>query len=153
MRSCCILLGLMILSGATLFPIHNPAVPEGKGCEGSTVDLLGPGVAKKYRAFLADLKTAVRNGNKTKIASMISYPLPLIHGSRKTRVREKAAFLSSYKTIFTPYVRQMIAQQSEKCLFGNDRGTMVGNGEVWFTELKDGSVKIITVNTTAPHQR
>jgi hypothetical protein len=153
MKSCCILLGLVIFSGATPFPIHARAVPQSKGCEGSTVDLLGPGLAKKYRAFLADLKTAVRNGNETAIASMISYPLLFIHGSRKTHIREKAAFLSSYKTIFTQYVRQMIAQQSEKCLFGNDQGAMVGNGQVWFTELKDGSVEIITVNTTAPANR
>lgn len=144
-----VIFGFLISLTFTLFPVVARPASQGNGCQGSTVDILGPGVAKKYRAFLSDLKVAVGNGEKTKVASMISYPLLFIHGGRKTHVRDKAAFLNGYNTIFTAHVRQTIAQQSEKCLFGNDTGAMVGTGEVWFTELTNGSVKIITVNSTA----
>jgi hypothetical protein len=125
---------------------------DSQACPGSTVDSQGADVARRARALLAELQTAVNEGDKTKGASTISYPLMVIHGSRKASIKTKAEFLSKYDTIFDQNIRRAIAQQSAKCLFGNYQGNMIGNGEVWFSEQQHGAMKIITVNPTAGAQ-
>ena len=123
--------------------------PDSETCKGSTVDLQGADFAQKSRAFLSELQNAVKAEDKAKIAAMISYPLLVIRGDRKTHVKTKAEFLNQYAVIFDAHVRQAIAQQSSNCLFGNYQGAMIGNGEVWFREQPNGTMKIVTVNSTA----
>ncbi len=148
MRKTCCLAGLLLVAAALLSgQALSPA--DSQGCQGSTVDTQGADFAHKSRAFLAELQTAVHDGNKNKIASMISYPLMVIHGSRKMRIKTQTQFLAQYDTIFDPHIQKAIAQQTAKCLFGNYQGAMVGNGEVWFSPQPDGTMKIITVNPTA----
>lgn len=132
--------------------LHGQTAPAKQACQGSTVDLQGEEVAQKSRAFLAELQAAVSDGDKTKVAGMISYPLLLIHGSTKTHIRTEAQFLSRYDSIFDAHVRQAIAQQLAKCLFGNYQGTMIGDGEVWYREQESGAMKIVTVNRSAGSQ-
>ncbi len=139
----------LLLSLAVALPASAQSSSDTQACQGSTVDLQGADVAKKSRAFLADLQSAVKSGNRNKVATMVSYPLLVIHGGRKTRIKTKAAFLSSYDTIFDEHVRKAVAQQTSKCLFGNYQGAMIGNGEVWFSEQANGTMKIISVNTGA----
>lgn len=117
-------------------------------CESSTVDTQGPKTAKTARAFLAELQQAVRANDRKKIADMISYPLNFIHEGKRTRIRNKQTLLTRYDSIFTEHIRKAILQQSAHCMFGNYQGEMIGNGEIWFNEMDDGSVKIITVNTS-----
>lgn len=148
-RSREVLLALLIL---LFFPSPGSQAQtsaESQQCQNSTVDLLGEEVAEKSRAFLARLQSALSNNDKTKVASMVSYPLLVIHGSRKTRVGTKSQFLEHYDRIFDAHVRESIAKQSAKCLFGNYQGTMIGDGEVWFREQANGKMKLVTVNPTA----
>lgn len=151
MRKTCCLAGLLFVAGS-LFPVQAQNASDPQACPGSTIDNQGADVAKMSRAFLAELQTAVHDGDKTKVASVISYPLMVIHGSRRTRIKTKTEFLAKYDTIFDANVQKAIAQQSAKCLFGNYQGAMIGNGEVWFSQQQDGSMKIITVNSTASSQ-
>jgi hypothetical protein len=143
------LAGALLLALAISLPASAQSSPDAQSCQGSTVDLQGADVAKKSRAFLAGLQQAVSSGNKIKVAAMVSYPLLVIRGSRKTYIKTKAAFLSSYGTIFDEHVRKAVAQQTSKCLFGNYQGAMIGNGEVWFSEQANGTMKIISVNPNA----
>jgi hypothetical protein len=129
--------------------LRAQTTPAKQDCQGSTVDLQGEETARKSRAFLAELQAAVSTGDKTKVAGMISYPLLVIHSSSKARVRTETQFLSQYDSIFDAHVRQAIAQQTAKCLFGNYQGTMIGDGEVWYREQASGAMKIVTVNTSA----
>lgn len=137
------LVGALLLSTCAPMLCAQTA-PAKQGCAGSTVDDLGnEDIARKSRAFLAELQAAVSKGDKAKAAAMISYPLLVTHDSAKTRIRTKAQFLTQYDSIFDAHVRQAIVQQSAKCLFGNWQGTMIGDGEVWYQD------KIVTVNVTA----
>jgi len=131
-----------------VLPMRAQTTPDSQACKGSTVDLQGADFAQKSRAFLSDLQDAVKSEDKAKVAAMISYPLLVIHGDRKTRVKTKVEFLNQYETIFDAHVRQAIAQQSAKCLFGNYQGAMIGDGEVWFRERPNGTMKIVTVNSS-----
>jgi len=142
--------GLLFLCASVA--LRAQTTPAKQDCPGSTVDLQGEEVARKSRTFLAELQAAVGKGEKAKVAGMISYPLLVIHSSSKARVRTETQFLSQYDSIFDAHVRQAIAQQSEKCLFGNYQGTMIGDGEVWYREQASGAMKIVTVNTSAGSQ-
>jgi uncharacterized membrane protein YeiB len=126
---------------------------DSKPCEGGTVANQGLESAQKLRSFLTTLQTAVASADKTKVASMISYPLLVIHGASRTKIKSKAELITKYDTIFDERIRQVIAQQSARCLFGNYQGVMIGNGEVWFTEQPDGPMKIMTINPTAGAQQ
>jgi hypothetical protein len=134
---------------AFLQPLYAQSAADEK-CQGSTVDDLGDArTAKVSRAFLAELQAAVKANDKDKIAGMISYPLNFIHDGKRARIREKQTFLARYDDIFSDRIRTAILQQSSHCLFGNANGEMIGRGEVWFSEMQDGTVKIITVNGSA----
>lgn len=141
------LIALVLLTAAR--GVAAQSIPVPPGCPGSTVDLQGADVAQTSRAFLSELQAAVKRDQREKIASMISYPLLVLHGTHRTHIRTKAQFLGHYDAIFTPHVRQAIARQSARCLFGNDQGAMIGNGEVWFSRQATGTMKIITVNPGA----
>ena len=141
-----VVLAVMLCGFVSLQPLR--AQPE-QPCEGSTVDIQGPKTAKAARAFLAQLQAAVQANDKDKIAGMISYPLNVIHAGKRARIHDKQTFLARYDNIFDEHIRQTILKQSARCLFGNANGEMIGNGEVWFSEMGDGSVKIITVNPSA----
>jgi hypothetical protein len=139
----CLVCGLWLLQ-----PLHAQSTVDEK-CEGSTVDIQGPKTAAAARAFLADLQAAVKANDKDKIAGMISYPMNFIHDGKRTRIRDKETFLARYDSIFDEHVRAAILKQSFHCLFGNANGEMIGRGEVWFSEMGDGTVKVITVNPSA----
>jgi hypothetical protein len=130
--------GMLFLSSGSSLAAQN--------CESSTVDTQGADIAKASRAFLAQLQDAVRANDKQKIADMISYPLNVNYGTKRTRVRTKSAFLAQYDSIFTTQIRKDVLSQSAQCLFGNDNGTMVGNGDLWFSGIDNGPVKIYAVN-------
>jgi hypothetical protein len=151
MRKTCCLVAVLLLA-ASLLPTQAQNSGDSQACQGSTIDNQGADVAKMSRAFLAKLQAAVHDGNKTKVASMVSYPLMVIQGSRRTRIKTKSEFLARYDTLFDAHVQSAIAKQSANCLFGNYQGAMIGNGEVWFSQQQEGSMKIITVNPTASSQ-
>jgi hypothetical protein len=129
----------------------SPQVRNGsQACGGnSTVDAMGASTAKLSRDFLAQLQSAVKANDKRQIAGMISYPLLVIRSGKQTRIQQRKTFVANYDQIFTAPIREAILHQSAQCLFGNDRGAMVGRGEVWFTEQQGSGMKIITVNESA----
>ncbi len=78
---------------------------------------------------------------------MIAYPLRLSVGNETHRVRNRTEFLAKYSKIFTPHVKQVINDQTPRCLFGNWQGAMVGQGELWFQQQSDGAFKLITIQS------
>jgi len=120
------------------------------GCPGDTVDRLGSEIAKRSRAFLTELKSAVEASNKTKVASMIRFPLRVATPKKQIEIKNREEFLYNYDHIFTPAVKAKIADEaSSRCLFANWQGFMVGDGEVWFREVRPGTFRLVTVNVEA----
>ncbi len=105
-----------------------------------------PELAPKARRFLATLQALVKADDRQQIAGMIRYPLNVYSAKRHRRISNPGAFVSGYPVLFSPAVKKAIEQQSPECLFGNWQGVMIGNGEVWFEEGPDGTIKIKTLN-------
>jgi hypothetical protein len=115
-------------------------------CHGSTVADFSPSLEPKARAFLSALVASVKAGDKAKIAAMVRYPLAVKTDKGQWAVRSSFEFVNTYDQLLTPVIKRAIEKQVPECLFANWQGVMIGDGEVWFEEQQDGSMKIKTVN-------
>src|SRR6185312_10492532 len=125
----CLILGI----GHRAFGYQNSQLST--ECDGDTVDRMGSDLARESREFLKQLKTAALSNRKTKVAGMVHYPLKVFVDNSMHQIRSPAEFVSDYERIVTPHVKKALLDQSVKCLFGNTDGFMVGDGEIWFTEV------------------
>jgi hypothetical protein len=144
-------LPLLFLFALPLASVPALAQADTAPCKSSTVDqVLPPKDAAAARAFLAQLQTALAANDKASIAAMVSFPMTQIHNGKPVRIANVGTLLKDFDRIFTPNVRAAVAHQTPRCLFGNDLGVVVNNGEVWFTQHSTGGdFKIITVNADA----
>ena len=98
--------------------------------------------------FLARLKQAVAADDRAAIAGMVNYPLRVNSAAgRPTFYRNAAALSTNYARVFTPDIKEAVAATQTDNLFARDLGVMIGDGEIWMSEIR-GSIKIITVNHT-----
>jgi hypothetical protein len=119
---------------------------EAKECANGTVDVFGDKAASEARAFLEELKSAVKATDKQKVSLMVHYPLNVHEGSSLRVVRNPDEFIRWYGRIITTQVKEALAAQTARCLFGNWQGAMIGHGELWFRQQSDSRFKIVTVN-------
>lgn len=97
--------------------------------------------------FLEDLKQAVANDDRKKVASMIRYPFATYDLGEK--VKDYPApedVIADYDQLFKPQVKEAVANATMDNLFANQQGGMIGQGQIWFTP-HDGKIKINAVQT------
>jgi hypothetical protein len=117
-------------------------------CQSSTVDeTYGPDFARAAKVLLVSLKAAVVENNKAEIASLMSYPVRVNRGNSVRKIRSRDQLVRNFDLVFTSEVKQEVMRQSANCLFANGQGVMIGNGQVWFTQV-NGKMKIIALNIT-----
>ncbi len=95
--------------------------------------------------LLNDLKAALIQDDKNKIADLISYPLRVndANSKRHVIVKSKTEFLQKYDTLFsTPNKKRLLGSNN---IFCNFQGAMLGGGAVWF-KTKENSAKIYVIN-------
>ena len=98
--------------------------------------------------FLARLKQALAAGDRAAVAAMVNYPLHVYAPGRDPTIYYDATTLrAGFARIFTPEVTAAIAAATPGSLFVRDQGLMIGNGQVWMSEVH-GAMRIITVNHT-----
>jgi hypothetical protein len=115
-------------------------------CGHSTVADFSPSLEPKANAFLTSLKAAVKAQDKHKVAGMAQYPLLVNMFKGHKQIKTAAQFIAEYDRLFTPSMRKAIEEQTPACLFANWQGVMIGDGEVWFEEQSNGSMKLKTLN-------
>jgi len=113
--------------------------------------------------FFERLQEAVKSGQPSQVAPLISYPLRTTIAGKRTLVRSQQQFLSNYKQIVTPAVRCAILASQGTDVWGNGNGFMIADGTVWWDAIiptpPAGSgppdttpgkypFKVITVNNT-----
>ncbi len=80
---------------------------------------------------------------------MVQYPPAVYDGNRRSSIKSAVVFRMKYQQIMTPVVTKAVLTQSPTCLFGNVNGAMIGHGEIWFDETKDGAFKIKSIRIDA----
>ena len=120
-------------------------------CPNSTVqDAWGPQIAAQAKSFLVALQKVVESNDSAKFARLVHYPVRIIDGARVSKIANRSNLIRKYPSLMTANVREAILKQSQECLFGNDQGVMIGNGQIWFQPEPSGKMKIITINLTSP---
>jgi hypothetical protein len=135
-----------VVLAAILISAAPPQVATKVDCGHSTVADFSPSLEPKANAFLASLKAAVKAQDKRKVAGMARYPLLVNLSKSHKQIRTAAQLIAGYDRLFTSSIREAIEEQTSACLFANWQGVMIGNGEVWFDEQPNGSMKIKTLN-------
>lgn len=138
----------LLLIGFAGLHAQGPVVPP---CKGSTVDTYDATVAASSRAFVVELQKLVRAGDKREIATLVGYPIrankPVDGRLSHTMIRNKAQFVAAYDSLFNKHVKEAILNpDAVQCLFANDQGFMIGDGQVWFEQTASKSFRISTLN-------
>jgi hypothetical protein len=92
-------------------------------------------------AFFQKLQAAVSAGDKTALASMVSYPMRAAQNGKRIQIRTRQQFLQVYPQLFNPAVICAIKSAGASDVWGNDQGFMVGRGVIWWDAVIPSSVK------------
>ena len=83
-------------------------------------------------AFFKSFQLAFKNNDRQSIASMVHYPLRTSKLEKPILIRNKQQLLTQFDQIFDAGVRCEILKASEKDVWGNWKGFMIGQGAIWF---------------------
>jgi hypothetical protein len=110
-------------------------------------------------AFLAKFQDALKQNDRSAVASLVHYPLLVTEGGRK-QIHSRAQLLSKFSSIFNPTVRAAILKATADDVWGNSHGFMIGRGVIWFDgivprnqqPIEHGNYpfRLITVNPAYP---
>jgi hypothetical protein len=81
---------------------------------------------------------ALKKGDRPTLASLIHYPLRASIDHQQTLVRDRRQFLAHLDEIFDKGIRCAVLSASDKNVWGNWQGFMVGHGAIWFDAIIPG---------------
>ena len=107
--------------------------------------------APQVTAFLKSLQSAVALGNRTKVATLVHFPLKVWLDGEETIIANDSEFQARYGRIFDTDVKRAIAEAKVETLFANQQGVAVDNGRVWFRPLAEhkNAMKVVAINDPA----
>ena len=104
-------------------------------------------------SFLSELQDTLEQTDRDATASMVRYPLRVNSAGKTKLIKTKQELLKQYDNIFSPLTQCAITESRPEDVWGNYRGFMIGDGEVWWeasiskASSKSKPVfKIITIN-------
>jgi len=102
----------------------------------------GDGAHERFKPFIQNFQKAVTEGDKKAVADVVSYPIVVDIGGKKTTVRKPEDFVRDYDRIMTPEIVDAVKQQKYADLMANSQGIMFHRGEIWISGIcKDNSCK------------
>ncbi|MGB8495796.1 MAG: hypothetical protein WCE53_15455 [Candidatus Acidiferrum sp.] len=142
-------LGILILAlaNAGTFAQSTGGETSPTGCKTGNLEQERAPVIESMRHFLAELKTAIRKGDKREIARMVQYPLNFSTMDATTTIHSEQEFIDKYDRILPKELKEFLLRQEPQCIGRvGARGFSVGSGEIWFDIFDDGKVKIFAIN-------
>ena len=116
------------------------------GCKAGNLSEESAESIAKVSAFLSELQNAVRSDDRSRVSTMISYPLLVSKDNSRRRIRSEKEFLDEYTRIFTPQLKVLSLKQSPQCVSRvGAQGFTISRGEIWFDIYPSGEVKIFTI--------
>jgi hypothetical protein len=136
-----------ILLTALVLPCLPHATGSALAQAGPAFDVAGTDAAT-VTAFLKSLQSAVALGNRTKVATLVHYPLKVWLDGEETKISNESELQARYSRVFDADVKKAIAEARVDTLFANQQGVMLDNGRVWFRPLPDrkNAIKIVAIN-------
>jgi hypothetical protein len=141
------------------FVLAKPAVlhaavevePADRAAINSRLDALF-GSHLPYDKFLQTLKECTAAHDWRALAALVAYPIRIKIAGERRRISSPEQFLQHANTLLSARVIAAIREQQYVTLFANDRGVMIGDGEIWFsgicgdTRCVDRTIKITAIN-------
>lgn len=148
--------GLRILALSLLaLPLGLQAAPAGDSGRFEAAGLSD----QEVRTFLGALQKGVRGNNADQVAALVEFPLD-VHQCNRTLHIQRKEFNQRFASVFDRKISKAVVDATFETLFSNWQGVMIGDGEVWFTGICEGStqsdpcsrqrVRVITVNKNCP---
>lgn len=101
----------------------------------------------KVEHFLEELRIAVKDGDKLRVAQLAHYPLRVATAKAEFTIDSQKAFVNQYNEIMPVELRTFLLKQQPQCISRvGVKGFSIGNGQIWFDEYPDGGVKMFAVN-------
>lgn len=132
---------------ALLLGLSIVILPASSAQQTGRYEVAGIDNAAAAENFFAELRRAVAEDERAKVAAMIAYPIFVSIAGRRIRLRRQADLLRRYNLVFNRRVREALARQQVSELFVNWQGVMIGDGEIWFNQMPNSrDFKITAVN-------
>lgn len=104
-------------------------------------------------AWVKQLQIAIHNQDKNAIANLVTYPLRINDGPKKTHfIKDQKQFLLEYSSIITTPVENKILHADSTAIFCNAQGGMIADGTIWFSSQDANLIKIRTINLSRVYQ-
>ena len=116
-------------AAATPADAANPAAPAAADDARARIETL-LGDAAQYEKVFTAFKTAVVGGDRAAVVEEVRFPLNISGGRKITGPGE---FQRNYEKIITPAVVKAVSAQDFGTVFVNQKGVMIGDGQVWLT--------------------
>jgi hypothetical protein len=100
------------------------------------------------KVFIKKLRYWSDNNDRDSIAANIQFPLL----NDKT-ISSADIFLQQYDRVFNESVKSALRSQDLKRIFRNSQGVMIGNGEIWISNISESEkeiYKITSINFKTP---
>lgn len=101
---------------------------------------------KDVETFAKNIKLYITSDKKKELAEMIQYPINVTIRDMKKTINSPEEFIQSYDDIITADFKDKIGKSYTRYLFSNDKGIMMGNGEIWIHSLNDKGLRIFAIN-------
>lgn len=87
--------------------------------------------ATVVHAFIADLQVQAEKGNRDAIARMVRFPLQVNTREGRFSFQNVPELMAHFDAVFQPTVLNMVLKCPRSGLYCDNRGVMIGSGEVW----------------------
>jgi hypothetical protein len=105
---------------------------------------MNPEATKK---FVQNMRSAVQINDRKALVGMIRYPFTTYDiGKPVLTYHRQQEVLRDFDLIFTTKVLKAMREANYETLFVRDQGAMIGHGEAWFNQRKDG-IKFSAINS------
>lgn len=89
------------------------------------------GEYKPYKVFFFNLKEKTKNNDAIGLSKLMKYPLLVTDGDISGYILDEKEFIKKYRNIFIPKVKNFILEKEYSNWYGNWRGLIYGNGNIW----------------------
>lgn len=86
----------------------------------------------------------IKNNDKENLAELIHYPITPWTNPENGVIKDKQQFIEFYNQIITEDIKKSIVETDLNNIFSNWQGSMLGNGELWFSKITDSEGYFIT---------
>jgi hypothetical protein len=101
---------------------------------------------KMVDMFLSDLQQAVAADDAAKVAELARYPVDVVVGKKRRRLRTRDEMQKLYPDVFTPCLKKIVAAARPEDLFASYQGVMIGGGAIWFGLQGSRRMLFYTIN-------